>query len=163
VPDELLVALDDAIDDIRHEQSFGASVAAAEAAIRAQPGVLDHAGLTRAPTAELLRRFLDKPLSGCVQVSLAELAELRAKAPAAVRQLEASADAIEQHIARECTRCLLQGSPCGKCDTGNLFEFLDGGGAVRAVHAIVSSERMCFDGTTGATTNDVAISADGSS
>jgi hypothetical protein len=159
VPDELLVALDDAIDDIRHEQSFGASVAAAEAAIRAQRGVLDHAGLTRAPTTELLRRFLDKPLSGCVQVSLAELAELRTKAPAAVRQLEASADAIEQHIARECTRCLLQGSPCGKCDTGNLFEFLDG--VVQCTRcARLFHRKMCFDGTTMETNDDINKNVD---
>jgi hypothetical protein len=126
VPDELLLALDDAIDDIRHEESFGASVAAAKTAIREQPGVLDHAGLTRAPTTELLRRFLQRPLSGCVFVSLAELSELQSKVPAVVRQLEASANAIEQHIARECTRCFLQGAPCGTCDVGNLFDFVDG-------------------------------------
>lgn len=125
LPPDLLLALDDALDEIRHDELYRATVVAREAAIRAQPGVLDHAGLHRAPLIELLRRFCDEPLGGCVYVSLAELSELRSKAPAAVARLAMVAAAFEQHVSKECTRCLLLGSACPKCERGNLFDWSD--------------------------------------
>ena len=125
LPADLLLALDDAIDEIRHDELYRATVTAREAAIRAQPGVLDHAGLNRAPLIELLRRFCDEPLGGCVFVSLAELSELRSRAPLPVTRLTMAAAAFEQHVSKECTRCLLLGSACPKCERGNLFDWTE--------------------------------------
>jgi hypothetical protein len=152
MPGELLLALDDAIDAIRHEDAFAAALAARDAAIRAQPGVLDHAALVRAPLVELLRRFCDEPLGGCVHVSLAELAELRTKAPPIVMQLAVVAGAFERHVSRECTRCLLLGASCPKCSSGNLFDWTPA--AERCAICLMLFHRTCLADANSTTCDD---------
>jgi hypothetical protein len=152
MPGELLLALDDAIDAIRHEDTFAAALAARDAAIRAQPGVLDRAALVRAPLVELLRRFCDEPLGGCVHVSLAELAELRTKAPPVVMQLAVVAGAFERHVSRECTRCLLLGASCPKCSSGNLFDWTPA--AERCAICLMLFHRACLADPNSATCDD---------
>jgi hypothetical protein len=152
MPDELQLALDDAIDSIKHDESFSKAVAAREAAIRAQPGVLDHAALARAPLVELLRRFCDEPLGGCVFVSLAELHELRTKVPPIVMRLVTVAGALEQHVSKECTRCLLLGASCPKCNSGNLFDWTTT--ADRCAICLLLFHRDCLADATSGTCAD---------